>query len=166
MPISSAQKGLDVSQSLRDMGEFEERISISATREKIWDVLADIGSIHRWNPGVVQSRRTNAGDIDVGARRRCELGGRNFLDEEVIEFERPHKLSIRITDSSLPFKSADIRFSLESAEALTTVTVSPKYELKFGWFGRILDAVMVRPMYRNGMVGLLHGLKEHVEQRR
>ena len=117
------------------MGEFEEQVTVSAPREKVWDVLADIGNIYSWNPGVVHSEQTTPGEVGMGACRQCNLGGKNYLDEKVVEFERPHKLTIRITDTNLPFKTADIRFSLESHGDGTIVKVSPKYQLKFGWLG-------------------------------
>ncbi len=146
------------------MGEFEEQATISAPPEKVWDVLADIGNIHLWNPGVVDSQQTTPGEVSVGARRRCDLGGKNYLDEEVVKFERPHSLTIRITNTNLPFQTADIRFSLEPQGDETVVKVSPEYRLKFGWLGRILDWVMVRSQYSKGMRGLLRGLKDYVEQ--
>ncbi len=145
------------------MTEFEEFVTISAPPEVVWATLADIGSIYVWNPGVVHSEQTTTGAVNVGARRRCDLGGKNYLNEEVIEFVKPHKLTIRITDTNLPFKTADIRFRLEGQGNETTVTVSPIYDLKFGWLGRLLDSLMVRRQYRKGMRGLLTGLKNHIE---
>ncbi len=145
------------------MSEFTESITISASPEQVWAVLADIGSISVWNPGVEHSEQTNTGDVEVGATRRCELGGKNYLDEEVVVFEPHRRITIRITDTNLPFDSADIRFSLEPHGGETIVTVSPDYQLKFGLVGRILDKLMVRAQYRKGMRGLLQGLKTHVE---
>ena len=37
------------------MTNFETEIKIDAPTGKIWQVLADIGTISRWNPGVVAS---------------------------------------------------------------------------------------------------------------
>ena len=146
------------------MSEFEEQVMISVSPEKVWDALADIGNIYEWNPGVVHSEQTTPGEVSVGARRHCNLGGKNYLDEEVVEFERPHKLTIRITDTNLPFQTADIQFRIEPQGDETTVMVSPKYQLKFGLLGRLLDLVIVRSLYRKGMRELLHGLKNYVEQ--
>lgn len=145
------------------MSQFTESIEISASPEQVWDILADIGSICEWNPGVEHSEQTNPGDVGVGATRRCELGGKNYLNEEVVVFDSPRRLTIRITDTNLPFNSADIRFSLEPNGSDTIVTVSPDYQPKFGVVGRILDKLMVRAQYRKGMQGLLRGLKNHVE---
>ena len=145
------------------MSSFTESIEIFASPERVWEVLADIGSICDWNPGVEHSEQTSPGDVGVGATRRCELGGKNYLHEEVVAFEPFHSLTIRITDTNLPFDSAIIRFALEPDGRDTKVSVSPDYQLKFGIFGRILEKLMVRKQYRKGMRGLLSGLKDHAE---
>jgi hypothetical protein len=129
----------------------------------VWTVLADIGNIAVWNPGVVQSEQTTPGEVNVGSCRRCELGGKNYLNERIIAFEATKAMTIRVTETNLPFAQADIRFFLAPKEGKTLVTVSPRYQLKYGALGRILDWVMVRRQYRNGMKGLLKGLKQHIE---
>ena len=116
------------------MSEFTESITISASPEQVWAVLADIGSISVWNPGVEHSEQTNTGDVEVGATRRCELGGKNYLDEEVVVFEPHRRITIRITDTNLPFDSADIRFSLEPhggdhRDSIRRLSA----QIRFGW---------------------------------
>ena len=71
---------------------------------------------------------------------------------------------MRIIETNLPFKTADIRFSLEQRSTQTLVTVSPTYVLKFGLLGRLMDVVFVHSQYRKGMANLLKGLKQYVEQ--
>jgi uncharacterized protein YndB with AHSA1/START domain len=137
---------------------------ISSSPEKVWNALADIGKIYKWNPGVVHSEQTTPGDVGVGARRYCNLGGGNYLDEEVVEFDKPHKLTIQIIDTNLPFRMAYVRFRIETSGNQTTVVVSPKYQLKFGLLGLLLDTVIVKSRYRKGMRDLLHGFKKYVEQ--
>ena len=146
------------------MTTFSEHIRIQADKNHVWEVLADIGSIHRWNPGVVDSRLTTDGDVGLGAERYCDLGGKTYLNETVTEWRQGEGLTMRIIETNLPFKSADIRFSLEQQDAQTLVTVSPTYVLKFGLLGRLLDVAFVRSQYRKGMAKLLNGLKQHIEQ--
>ncbi len=146
------------------MTTFSEQISIREDKRRVWDTLADIGSIHRWNPGVVDSRLTTDGDVGLGSERRCELDGKNYLNEQVIEWTHGEILTMRIIETNLPFKTADIRFSLEQRGTQTLVTVSPTYVLKFGLLGGLMDVVFVRSQYRKGMANLLRGLKHYVEQ--
>lgn len=145
------------------MVEFEEQIIISASPDKVWDVLADIRNIYLWNPGVVRSRLTTHGEVRVGACRYCNLGGKKYLNEEVIEFEKPHRLTMRINETNLPFRAAEIRFTVEPQGDKTLVRVSPKYQLKYGFLGRILDSVIVCAQCRKGMQQLLRGLKNYVD---
>lgn len=149
------------------MSTFTERTTIDAPRQDVWAALADIGTIAAWNPGLIGSRRTN--DIDgVGGARHCDLSAKHSLTEHVVELEPGTSITFRITDSTLPFKTADIAFTLtgNAQRAHTEVTVSPTYTLKYGSLGRILDTVAVRRNYRAGMRELLEGLKHHLEQHR
>ncbi len=72
---------------------------------------------------------------------------------------------MRIRDTNLPFKTADIRFTLRGDEGGTEVEVSPIYDLKFGVFGKVLDTLYVKTSYKKGMEDLLRGLKKYVEGR-
>jgi uncharacterized protein YndB with AHSA1/START domain len=145
------------------MATFAVSTVIDAPADQVWAALADIGSISVWSPGVKNSHLTSELDSALGATRHCDLGGRNHLDEEVIEFAAGQALTMRITKTNLPFQRADIRFRLEPQGATTRVSVSPEYQLKFGPVGRLMDLVMVRRTYEKGVQGLLRGLKRHVE---
>lgn len=145
------------------MSNFSTDIKIDAPAKAVWDALADIGSIYRWNPGVVESHATTEETTGLGACRYCDLGGKNYLDEQVVQWQPSEKLTMRITGTNMPFKTADIHFTLQSEGEATIVTVAPDYELKFGPLGKLLDTVYVRRTYESGMNDLLQGLKQYVE---
>lgn len=147
------------------MAKFTTSTIIHAPKEDVWAALADIGSIHVWNPGVESSHVTTDKDIGLGASRHCDLGSRNYLEEEIVEYEQGKRLTMRVTESTLPFAHADIRFLLEPEETSTRVVVQPEYELKFGLAGALMDRLFVRRSYEKGMRALLRGLKQHVESR-
>jgi uncharacterized protein YndB with AHSA1/START domain len=147
------------------MSTFSERTTIDAPRHTVWAALADIGAIATWNPSLIGSHRTN--DIEgIGGARHCDISAKHSLTEHVVEFEPTRAITFRITDSTLPFKTADIAFTLTdiAQQARTELTVSPTYTLKYGRLGRILNTVAVRRNYRAGMRELLEGLKRHLEQ--
>lgn len=149
------------------MSTFTERTTIDAPRQNVWAALADIGTIATWNPGLIGSHRTN--DLDgLGGARRCDISSKHSLNEHVVEFEPGTAITFRITDSTLPFKTADVAFTLadHAQQARTELTVSPTYTLEYGPLGRLLDTVAVRRNYRAGMRELLEGLKRHLEQHR
>lgn len=144
------------------MTTFIETIEIHAPAARVWDTLADVGAIAEWNPGLVGSHTTNNA-TGLGATRYCDIDGKQNLDELVVHFEPMHAITFRITRSTLPFRSADIRFTLVPKAEHTIVTVSPIYELKYGFVGRFLDRTFVSAAYKKGMRGLLAGLKAQTE---
>lgn len=146
------------------MGSFVTELRIEAPVAEVWRALAAIGDIYRWNPGVRASHTTSAMVEGVGATRYCDLGGKNYLDEEVVIWQPNEALTMRITGTNLPFETADIRFTLRPEGESTVVAVSPIYKLKFGVMGKLLDRAAVRKSYEAGMVGLLAGLKRFIEE--
>ncbi len=146
------------------MATFETQIKIAAPAQSVWAALADVGNIYQWNPGVEKSHLTTEQATGVGAGRHCDLGGANYLDEEVVKWEEGKHLTMRIIGTNMPFKTADIRFTLRSENSSTVVTVSPEYTLKFGPLGKLLNLLFVRRAYQKGMQEMLSGLKDYVER--
>ena len=145
------------------MTEFTVHTTINAPVAQVWAALSDIGSIYQWNPGVVASHTTTEQTEGVGACRHCDLGKAGYLDESVVKWVENEALTMRINGTNMPFRSADIRFTLQPQGDQTVVTCSPIYTLKYGPIGKLLDAAMVRSTYQKGMQSLLAGLKQHVE---
>ena len=146
------------------MTTFAVQTTIDAPVTAVWQALADIGTIYQWNPGVKASHRTSEQAEGVGACRYCDLGGKNYLEERVVAWEPEKQLTMRITGTNLPFKTADIRFTLTPVGDQTAVTVSPLYQLHYGLAGRLLDRLYVQGNYQKGMTSLLAGLKKYVEE--
>jgi uncharacterized protein YndB with AHSA1/START domain len=142
---------------------FTAEVHIDAPVESVWDVLADIGAIHTWNPGVVESHVTSETSDGVGASRRCNLAGNTYFDEDVVEWSPNEAITFRIVGTNMPFARADIAFRLQPEGGGTLVTVSPDYAMKFGPLGWLMDALMVRRNYRKGVAQLLDGLRAQVE---
>lgn len=142
---------------------FERAVEVAAPVEAVWRVLAEIGEIHRWNPGVVESRLTTGQAEGLGAARYCDLGGGNYLVERVAAWEEGRALTMEVTETNLPLEDIFIRFHLEPSETGTRVTLSPVYKVRFGPLGRLLDAVYLRRAYARGMEALLAGLRADVE---
>jgi len=147
------------------MHNFTIQTIINAPVDLVWQTLADIGAIYKWNPGVRASHLTSKPEIGVGAARYCDLGGKNYLNETVVVWQPEKQLTMRITATNMPFVSADIQFFLHAdQEGKTAVIVSPQYQLKWGLLGRLLNKLYVEAAYKRGMEALLVGLKAYVER--
>ena len=148
------------------MTVFTRDIVIEAPVGEVWKVLADIGNIHLWNPGVLSSQVTTPKSTGLGACRHCNLGGKNYLDEEVVEWDVDKRLTMKVNKTNMPFKSVDVHFTLHSKNGSTVVTVSPEYEVKYGMLGKIMDLLVVRRTYVRAMDELLNGLKQYIETKK
>jgi uncharacterized protein YndB with AHSA1/START domain len=84
-----------------DVGTFTRSIRIGRPIDEVWSVLADIGSIADWNPGVVASRTTTGQFQGEGAGRFCDLGRRMHLDEVVTEWLPPQRITFSIVETNL-----------------------------------------------------------------
>ena len=145
------------------MTQVTAQIHIDAPKEKVWDVLADLGGIYKWNPGVVRSHSTSEQKQGVGATRHCDLqmmGGR--LEERAVEWREGEGYTIDVYESSLPMKNK-VDFSIEPADDGTRVSATVDYQIKYGPLGALLDVLVVRRQVKKGFTDLLAGLKHYVE---
>ncbi|MCG8469842.1 MAG: SRPBCC family protein [Gemmatimonadetes bacterium] len=147
------------------MATFTKQIRIDASPAEVWATLGDVGTIAEWNPGLIGSHPTTEENGGLGASRHCDVDGKQFIDETVVEWEPERTLTMRVTDTNLPLASADIRFELAGDADGTSVMVRPDYAIKLGPIGKLMDALFVRRTYERGMEALLGGLKRHVEGR-
>ena len=146
------------------MATFKEQIHIEAAKEKVWEVLSDIGGIYKWNPGVSDSYATSEEIRGEGATRHSDLiGHRGYMEERVMDWREGEGFKIRVYETDLPIRRNVVRFSLDGDEDSTLVTVNPDYTVKYGAMGSIMDRLFLRRKVKKGMEGLLAGLKYHLE---
>lgn len=148
------------------MASFKAEIKIDASKERVWEVLSDIGNIYQWNPSVTHSYSTSEEGSGEGATRHCDVQQgpiKGYLEERAFDWREGEGYKIQVYDSSLPVKEIVVRFNLKADGDHTVVEVSPEYQFKFGALGLVLDRLMFGPQFRKGMAGLLAGLKHYVE---
>ena len=146
------------------MAHFSTQIRINATKEKVWEVLADFGGIYRWNPGVRHSYSSSEASHGLLATRHCELlNGDDYLDEDILEWHEGEGFKVNIYETNLPLHRNVVEFSIEADGSGTMVTVAPNYTLKYGLLGRLLNQIVVGRKFKEGMEDLLAGLKYHIE---
>jgi len=150
------------------MAHFSTQIRINAPTHTVWEVLADIGGIYKWNPGVAHSYSTSEEISGEGASRHCDLqtpGGKSFgyLEELAFDWREGEGYKIDIYESNLPIKSNVIEFAAKADGDGTIVTLASDYALKYGLLGRLLNQIVVRRQFKKGMEELLSGLKYHIE---
>jgi hypothetical protein len=91
----------------------------------------------------------------------CKPGG--WFKEKVSEW-RPHEaLAFELYECSLPVRRLKHRYTIVADGAGTVVRQRMEYELKFGAFGRLLDALFVKRKWNAGIRSFFGGLKRYIE---
>ena len=139
------------------------RTNIDAPPDKVWSVLADLGSIYKWNPGVAKSHTTSELTQGEGATRHCDLDDKNYLEERAFDWREGESFKIDIFESSMPLESNIVSFQIAPAGDTTRVSVTADYKLKFGIIGTLMDVLFAKRMLQHGFDDMMAGLKYHVE---
>ncbi len=150
------------------MTKLNIEMRINAPKETVWEVLAYLGIIYKWKPGVSHSYSTSSETVGEGAMRHCDLqnakgGSIGYLEERAFDWRDGEGFTIDIYESNLPLKRNHVRFDLESNGDGTIVTITPDYALKFGPLGVLADLLIGRRQLKKGMADMAAGLKHHIE---
>lgn len=145
------------------MGSFATSVRIDAPKDEVWEVLSDLGSIYKWNPGIAHSFSTSAEATGDEAIRQCDLPDGGFLRERAFNWSEGEGFTIEVYETSLPLKESFVDFRAMRDGEATVVKLKMDYKLKFGPLGALLDAAFAGRQARNGMTDLLAGLKDYVE---
>ncbi len=98
-----------------------------------------------------------------GSARWCALVAGGWFKEKVVAFEPHRKLSFELFECTLPVRRLKHDYTLSAEGGGTLVRQRMEYELKLGPLGKLMDAVMVRKKWNDGIKGFLDGLKVYVE---
>ena len=143
------------------MKQIRTEVEIEASEERVWEVLTDLASYHRWNPLIPQAN----GKIEVGGQLELQIHAPGLLSRTfrvtVLEVEPKRvfrwlgKVLIRgLLDGDHTFiieKIATNRVRLLQYEKFTGLLVP-------------LCAHWLVPKMRCGFEAMNHALKTHAEQ--
>ncbi|MBK9730391.1 MAG: SRPBCC family protein [Chitinophagaceae bacterium] len=146
------------------MATIYNEITINAPVEKIWEVLANIEMLERYDPTVKKSIALSENKSGLNAKRKVlMLDNKNWFDEKVTVFKPAEALTYQLTDCSFPIKGLQHSYSFEKIGNQTKVKQVMHYTVKFGLLGKLLDAVMIRKQSDSGIKKFFDGLKSYAE---
>ena len=147
------------------MTTLTNTILISAPVDKIWQALAALEDLDKYDPNVKKSIQTSSLSSGLGASRKVHMkDGKNWFAEKITDWQPNTGLSFELTDCSFPINSLKYRYDLEPVHTQTKITQIMEYEVKFGLLGKMMDTLMIRKQFSAGVKIFLNGLKIGVEQ--
>ncbi len=145
------------------MPKLIRQVTIDASKEKVWDVLADFSGAAHWAPTISESRSTTEANGGVSAERRCKHEKMGYIEERIVAWEDGRSLSYDVIKGlAFPIKSLNNTWTVNSAGDNAIVSVTMDFRMGLGPLG-VLPALMARLPMRKEMQVSLAGLKQYVE---
>ncbi len=143
------------------MTRVESEIRIDASKEKVWDVVADLGSVSVWNPALAGSHYTSEAKQGLEAARHCDFPDGGYVKERALEWNLGESIKLEIYEGTIPFDNATGSLSVVDDGDGTIATVAIEYDLKSDV---PVDPQEIERQNREELLPLvLAGLKQYVE---
>ncbi len=146
------------------MATIQNEIIVNASVERIWNVLADLELLDKYDPTVKKSTLISDERTGMGAKRKVNMiDGKNWFEEKVTNFQPNQALTYELTDCSFPIKGLAHSYTFEKIGTRTKVKQVMEYTVKFGFLGKLMDRMMIRKQSDAGIKKFFLGLKSYVE---
>ena len=142
---------------------LEERVEINAPADRVWDVLADFGTVADWAPYMRRSNLIGKLETGIGMRRGMRHAWGFRLEEVVTQWHEAKGFAFDVLKAPFPMKDVKEVWVLGSENGGTVVETQVRYAMHLGAIGRLLDYLLVRFIVAREMRVGLQGLKEYLE---
>ena len=141
------------------MASVAKGIQVYAPTGQVWAVLANIGAVQDYSPGVVKSYYTSEIREGVDASRHCDLPPTGTVEERIVDWRDGEQFSIEIYEGTeVPYFGVS-HFTLERNVTGTIVTqvmdYKPTDDLPNTLVGRSMEG-LVGKIVGGNLVGLKH----------
>ncbi len=145
------------------MSVLVQQVAIDASKEKVWEVLADFSGVANWAPTISESRSTTEANGGVDAERSCEHEKMGTIYERIVAWDEGRSLSYDVIEGlPFPMKSLNNIWEVRTHGDGALVTLTMDFGMKLGPLG-FLPALMARRPMRKEMRLSLAGLKQYAE---
>lgn len=147
------------------MRKLEDRILIEASKQNVWDVMADFGCAAPWAPGMRQSSLKGEKKAGVGTRRVLQHAWGFRIEEVITEWVDGSGYSFRLTKAPYPMSDVHETWILRSDDIQALLTITVSYGMRLGLLGVLLDKFLVRFLVAREIRLGICGLKHYVEKK-
>lgn len=141
------------------------KVTVNAESQKVWEALADFGSVSRLSPNIIKSFKTSEQSGGVGATRHCDFASMGAqVEERIVEWNEGESMKIDIYESkNMPMiTNMKAEFALTPEGEKTIITGVFEYGMK-GALGNLVNNISLKKMNEKAWVKFLAGIKHHVE---
>ena len=146
------------------MGSVRVHRVVSVPANIAWDAIADLGSIHHFNPYLTGSHVVDEAEACcIGTERVCDLKAGGALRERVIEWVPGESYTVEVEMEGAPVDDVHTRMAVRPIDdRRCEVSMESSYRMRYGIAGRVADALVMRHLARRGLGKVLTGLDRHL----
>ncbi len=111
---------------------------------RIWELLADLEAVRRYNPTVRDALVRGALRTGVGAERVCDLLPRGRVVERVIHWEEGRAVGLEVAESDWPIHYMRWVTRVDGSAQGSVLSQGLEYEVKFGPLGWLVDRLAMK----------------------
>jgi len=138
--------------------------TVNSPIARVWEAIADVGTIADWHPGVERSPVLTDNRTGLGAARRVELYDGSSSVEKVSELIEGRQVTVLLSEHTMPMNYAAATFEVEAdGDNRTRVTFSMDYTMKYGPAGWLINALVLRGVLNKLFPDVLDGLNHHLQ---
>ena len=146
------------------MTTLYNEITINAPIEKIWEALSNIEALEKFDPTVKKSTAISPAKNGIDSKRKVTMqDGKNWFEEQCTVWKQNQALTYELTACSFPVHKLKHSYNFEKTGTHIKVKQVMAYQIKFGFFGKILDALVIRKQSDTGVKRFFAGLKKYSE---
>ena len=149
------------------MAQLLNETIIQGSINEIWQALSQIESLDKYDPTVKNSKALSPNKEGKEAKRKVTMkDGKNWFEEKCTVWEPEKTLKYELTACSFPVHQLNHSYSFEPQDdGNIKVKQVMNYRIKYGFFGKILDNLIVRKQSQKGIELFLQGLKNFIEKK-
>ena len=136
-------------------------VRINAPKSTVWEAMSEFDSVSKWTRSVSESYFVSTQTEGIGTERACKVPRFGLVKEKITYWEPLKGLSYEANTAITKYARSHWRISSDGED--TIVTVSPEFEVRFGFLGRLMETFLLKPQLNKQIPEVLAEFKYYVE---
>ncbi len=144
---------------------LEHQIQIDNSPSLVWKTLNEIEAVADYNPQVEKALCISNNKTGIGASRECTMKDGSKVKERITNIEPDNAITMELYESNWPVKNMKWRTAIADKNGGALVTQKLEYQVKFGAFGAILNALVLENKMNSTLQGVFESMKSYIESK-